>query len=386
VIDSVVLKLEAGQFKVLDDKCFDGKETKQVNGKFSVTAAFSSQARLSKQQGEYFPRITLPERLDKKADGTKEIIKTLEIQVSLPKLMYGTNLLEVDSADLETIYFKLVLALEKIHIRTTTYDLGKAVLKRVDFSKVIRLPDYLGEARQVLRILANFNYKPHSDFAVKQYNDVSEGMALKFWNNTQGYVIYDKVGEIIANGYTKMEQGLIKEFQQKKQKRNVIKFELSLERKQSLEAVLRRFISTKRHDFTLSDIMGSSDISKAILLEAFDKVYSSSTTGIVTLSQMAENELEQYLLSKDLGVKRHALLHYLVNMTTKIGVAAMWAQMAERMKGGTYDRYKKEVALILTELGQITGNIPNLIGYLRNQHQKFAIYKVKSYDSNVKYC
>ena len=64
----------------------------------------------------------------------------------------------------------------------------------------------------------------------------------------------------------------------------------------------------------------------------------------------------------------------------------MWAQMAERMKGGSYDRYKKEVSLILTELGQITGNIPNLIGYLRNQHQKFAIYKVKSYDSNVKYC
>ena len=249
------------------------------------------------------------------------------------------------------VYFKLVNDLEKIHIRTTTYDLEKAILKRIDFSKVIRLPDYLGEARQVLKILDDFNDKPRSDFTRKHFFDVSEGMALKFWNNTQGYVIYDKFGEIIANGFTKMELGLIKEILEKKLKRNVIKFELSLERRQSMEAVLRRFIQAKKKDFTISDVMQNVDISRSLLLEAFDKVYNPTTTGLVTLGQMEENRLEWYLLDKKMGVKKHALMFYLVNMATKIGVAATWDNLKQRMKGGSYDTYKKEVALAMTELG-----------------------------------
>ena len=244
----------------------------------------------------------------------------------------------------------------------------------------------MGEARQVLKTLDDLNDKPRSDFTHKYFFDVSEGMALKFWNKTQGYVIYDKFGEIIANGYTKMEQGLIKEILEKKLKRNVIKFELSLERKQSLEAVLRRFIPVKQKDFTLSDIMQNTDISRSILLEAFDKVFNPLATGLITLGQMEENRLEWYLLEKNWSVKKHALMSYLVNMTTKIGVAATWDTLKQRMKGGSYDTYKREVALAMAELGQLSGYTPNLVAYLRNQHQKFAIIRPKSYDENVKYC
>ncbi len=376
MIDSATIILEASQFKVLDYECFDGRENKQINGKFSVTTTFCQKfAEAEKKQGNYFPRISLPNNTVKRPDGKKEQVKTLEIQASLPKSRHGTNLWEADSTDLEPIYFQWVNDLAKIHIQTTTNALSKAVLKRIDFSKVVRLPDSLGEARAVLKLLANFNYKPHSDFAIKQFNDNSEGMALKFWNTTQGYVIYDKLGEVIANGHTKAEQGLIQAFKEGKLKRNVIKFELSLQRKPSLEAVLRRIIKTKSKNFTLSDVMATKDISKAILSETFNKVYGHITMAIVSLSQMKENELEQYLLSKNLGFNRHALLSYLVNMTTKIGVAAMWGQMEERMGGSSYDRYKKEVSLIITELGEIPNTLPNLIQYLRYQHQKFEIYR-----------
>lgn len=384
MIDSAVLQMPAGTFKVLDGKCFDGEESKQLNGKFSVTSAFSSQTKIAKKEGYYFPRVILPKV--RKGNVTNDTVSSVEIQASLPKVLYDTNALEIDHTDLQRLYFKLVNDLAKIHIRTTTHDLEKAVLKRLDFSKVIRLPPYLGEARQVLKVLDDFNDKPRSDFTRKHFFDVSEGMALKFWNNTQGYVIYDKFGEIIANGYTKMELGLKKEILEKKLKRNVIKFELSLERKQSMEAVLRRFIPDKKKDFTLSDVMQNTDISRSLLLEAFDKVYSPTTTGLVTLGQMEENRLEWYLLEQNWGVKKHALMSYLVNMATKIGVAATWDTLKQRLKGGSYDKYKREVALAIAELGQLTGYTPNLVAYLRNQHQKFAIIRPKSYDDNVKYC
>jgi hypothetical protein len=148
MIDSVVLKLEASQFKLLDSSYFDGKETKQVSGKFSVTSVFANPAKIAAQDGHYFPRITLPERSIKKVDGSKEKVRSLEIQVSLPKLIYDTNAIEVGNTDLEAILTRLLYCLEKVHIKTTKQELSKATLKRVDFSKIVRLPDYLGGARQ----------------------------------------------------------------------------------------------------------------------------------------------------------------------------------------------------------------------------------------------
>lgn len=377
MIDSVVLLLRPGQFKIKDSSHFTGKETKQIHGKYSSGSKFSNRSALAKKEGLYFPRIVLPERVEKKADGTKWKVKTLEIQVSLPKLIYKTNIFEVDYTDYNSINTKLVKCLEEIGVVAKPEELRKAVVKRVDFSKVIRLPPYFGTARQVIKLLSNFNYKPNSEFTLKEYNDASEGIALKFWNYTQGYVIYDKFSEVIGNGYTLFELELVRAIQEGRLKKNVIKFELSLQRKQSLEAVIRRHIPNKKKDFTLFDILVNKDIAKEVLLEVFDKVFNPTNTSILTLAEMQENRVEQYLADRNLGVKQHALLFYLVNKATKIGELGLWEELRAKVRGGSFDRYKKEVASILADLGQIDGNTPNLINYLRKQHQKFEILRPK---------
>ncbi len=372
-----MLLLKSDQFKIKDSSHFTGKETKQIHGKYSSSSKFSNRSAMSKKDGVYFPRIILPERVEKKVDGTKWKVKTLEIQVSLPKLIHKTNVFEIDGSDYNAINIRLAQCLEEVGIATSSEQLRKAVVKRVDFSKVIRLPTYLGVARQVIRSLANFNYKPNSDFTLKEYNDASEGIALKFWNYTQGYVIYDKFSEVIGNGYTLFELDLVRLINEGKLKKNVIKFELSLQRKQSLEAVLRRHIPNKKKDFTLFDVLANKEIAKTVLLEVFDKVFNPTNTAIITLAEMQENRIEQYLADKNLGLKQQALLFYLVNKATKIGELGLWEDLRVKVKGGSFDRYKREVGKILEDLGQIDGNTPNLINYLRKQHQKFEIIRPK---------
>lgn len=373
MIDSVVLILEDGQFEVKDDSLFDGKDGKQIRGKFSNSSAFCYRyAEEQKKKGRYFPRIQLSETSQNRGNGIEKM-KVIEIQVSFPKLIYGTNLFEIDGHALDKICNMLVACLKELGIETQNPEIHRAVVKRVDFSKIIRIPNYFGNSKQVINLLSKFNYKPRAEFSQKQYFGDYEGQTLKFWNKTQGYAIYDKFGEFMSNAHTLFEQELAKTLEEKNARHNLVKFELSLQRKQSMEAVLRRHIKAKKEDFTLSEILLNRDLARSILLEMFDKIFSNTHTTLLTLAEMKENDLEGYLLSKNLSLKSHSLMFYLVNKTTKNGVAAVWEELKHRAKGGTYDRYKKEISLAMVELGELSGNTANLIRYLREQHERFEL-------------
>ncbi|HDQ22349.1 MAG TPA: hypothetical protein ENN28_00045 [Candidatus Uhrbacteria bacterium] len=374
MIDSVVLQLNKGDYTICENNKLEGVRAQQGKG-FIVNSKYCKDfADKMKKDGLYFPVITLP----RSKSGKKEIKEFLEIQVSLPKLVYGSNIYEIDYSDLDNILNKLLICLKQIGIETNKENLKNATLKRVDFSKIILLPEYLGTSKQVIKKLAEFNYKPSSDFDLKEYNNNSDGITIKFYNKTQGYAIYDKFGEIINNGYTLFEKDIIKALEDKRLKKNVIKFEFAHQRKQSLEAFLRKRIKTKSQGFTLPDVLQDKNIAKDILLEIFDKVYSPATQALITLSEMQENRLEQYLRDKNLPLKKRAFISYLVNKATKIGAKGLFEELREDLSGGSYDRLKKEISLILVELGDISQDLPNLLQYLRAKHDEFKIIKPES--------
>lgn len=376
MIDSVTLQMDKG-FRIRNRKLFDGKVTKQVNKSFSVVSSFSNKAKELKKQGRYFPSVRPSNKTVKRFNGTVEKVETLEIQVSLSKLLYGCNIFDVDIDEYEEIVSKLVSALKELEIDTDKDAIKNAIVKRVDLAKVIKLPDYMGTAKQVIKKLSAFDFKPSSDFQYKQYFDPSDGISLKFWNKTQGYVVYDKISEIVGNGYTLFEQDVIKAVEEDKLKKHIIKFELSLQRKQSLEAVLKRHIPKPQNNYRLYDLLYNKKAVRDILLETFNKVYGQTNIALVSLSEMKENELEQYLVSRKLKPKTKGWLYYLVNKTTKIGVKGMWEELRRELRGGSFDRYKRDIAEILAELGEINGNTANLIGYLRSQHEQFEMIKPK---------
>jgi len=86
-----------------------------------------------KNNGLYFPMISI---LNSKG-GHQDPKSVLEIQVSLPKLMYGTNFFEVDKPDINIIYQKFLSILNQLGIETSVDQLKLAIVKRADFSKMI---------------------------------------------------------------------------------------------------------------------------------------------------------------------------------------------------------------------------------------------------------
>ena len=373
MIDSIVLQLQSGQFRLREKNRFN-EARKQQNRGFSVDTRHCNEHATSwRKKGVYCPMFTLPMR----TKGLSEPQYDLEIQTSLPKLVHATNLFDVDRTDLGLIFEKLIFFLDDFGIDTAKTELEKGIIRRADFSRIFILPDYLGRANEVVRTLAYFDYKPQSDFRTRDYCIGNEGIANKFLNTTQGYVVYDKFAEILSKGFTKQEMKLKELYEQGRIKRNALRFELSLQRKTSFEAVVNRRVKTgKKKDFYLEEILDE-DLARNILRDAFEKVFSNLAVGLISLSQMDDNKLWAYLDGSGLSQNKQEKLYYWVRMATKSGIDGTWEQMKLKLKGGSVSQRKKEVSLALQELGTISGKVPNLIDFLRSEHDRFEIIKPK---------
>lgn len=374
MLDSVVLQLNSGQFKLREQNRFNEAKTHQGKA-YSVKSRFNAEyAKSWAKKGIYCPMF----ELSTKKEGLNEPKDTLGIQFSIAKLLYGTNLFDADVNDGEPVRQKLLFFLNDLGVDTTKDELKKAVVRRADFSKIIKLPDYLGEADEIVRVIQFFNYKTQSQYRYREYANGKDGIVVKFWNKTQGYAIYDKFAEILNEGFTKKELEIQGLYQQGRFKRNAIKFELSLQRKDAFEAVVRRRLSGgKKKNFYLDEILNK-DLSRGILLDTFNGVFNDVAMGLIALSQMEDGRLYAYLAASNLSQAKQEKLYFWVRLATSFGIAGTWERLGIKYKGGSVGRCKQEISLALQELGKITGNVPNLIEFLRVEHEKFEIIKPKN--------
>jgi hypothetical protein len=370
MIDSIVWRLEKDQFKISNELAFDGESSKSIRGRFNTTSIFVSKyATNRKKQGVYFPHIEI------KKDKREGAIKALEIQASLPRLDFESSLFEVDESRLDPINDKTIRLLKEVNIIVSKEELKKAVIKRADFCKNIIIPPYFGTATQIIRKLEGFNYKQSSGFKHWENLDNEEGVKINFYNTSQGYVLYDKVLEINSNGYTTLEGRLKEASKQGRLKNNVIRFELSFHKQATFEACVRKHLKNKKKHFTLEDILNR-DLAKGILLEAFDKVYQPSFIHTLTLGEMKENELEDFLISKNLSVREYAFLYYWANKAIKIGIQQSLEELKNRTSSNSYNIYKKKIRQTLEEFNKdepIIGYTSSITGYLREEHKRFTI-------------
>lgn len=369
MIDSVVIKINMEKVLVKNYYYLDGRTTSQGFG-YKIETRFCKKYRgEQKKRGIYFPSVEVKKK--KTGDGKTEHI--IKIQVSFPKMLYGSNAFEISSWDLELICQRLSEKLKEIDIIVSPETIKKAIVVRIDFSKIIKLLRYFGTADQVIKKIYSFNYKFRSEFRIKEYR-LGGGSWIKFYNDNQSYMIYDKIGHILDEGWTTKEKEIANDFKKGKIKRDALKFEFSLHRKNGMDRFLKKRIEGKTKDFLLEEILNE-ELSKKILLDVFDNVFNDIAIGLISLSEMDDNNLRAYLDSSNLSMGRQIMLYYWVSMATKNGYAGVIGRLKEKYKGGSVSRHKKEIALALQELGKTPGNTPNLIQFLRDKHEEFEIIK-----------
>jgi len=376
--DSVNFYLEEDQFTLESEKFFDGKKTNKIDGRYDSETIFIKGIRENMiNNKKYYPSVNLTYKtIGNKIIGKKKV-RRLELQTSIPKTCYGTNKFETSSIVDQNLFLKRTneyLKMAKVSIDVKRLE-NNSVLTGLAFPKSIILPAYFGTAEQVIKKIAPFDYKPRSKFRFREYGDEWEGIYIKLFNPTRGFGAYCKYSEILNKGYTLIEEEIKRQVLEGRQAKNEIRFELTSQKKQSLDAILSRFIPEKKKNFTLHDIFMHKDISQKLLLEQFDEVFNSINITLITLSEMKENKLDYLLRSKILNFKNRAEMFYLVNMTTKIGLRQTLRQTKQELSSSTFDRLKRELKEVIDELGELGEITPDLIGFLRSELVRFEPIK-----------
>lgn len=351
MIDSVTLRIT--DFIVYSDKHFTKAHHKELKGEFGVFGVYTTRYTTYPQQcakeGRYFPQVTIIERKRRTKRGMMPASRDLLVQVSLPKLVFGTSIFDFDERLMSVAASRISETLKEIGLGVSPEVVLKAVVTRVDFSKIIQIAPSYGTTDRILRALAPYDMKQSSDFNRRDYHDGRDGFYVKFYNSSQGLVLYDKFDEIVANGKTNLEQEIARQYKQGKWTKGALRIELSLQKKQTVDSAMRQFTRTKKMQFTLQEVAKNA-LAKSCLLRVFESVYVTDFNRLVRLAGLKDTELVQVIENHTDNFRDRAVLYYLAHRIRDRGLKAVIEDLKRQTSPATVGRYKRAVEAVLGDV------------------------------------
>lgn len=373
MIDSVTIHIS--NYILYSAEFFTKEEHKTLKGEYGIfggyTTRYTTYPQQCKAEGRYFPQVHIVERYRRGKMGMVPVKRILAVQVSLPKLIFGSSIFDMDETLLSVAVQKIVDALGEIKIGVKPEDVLEAVVVRVDYSKILKISASYGKTSRILKALMPYDMKQSSDFNRRDYHDGRDGFYLKFYNSSRGFVIYDKFDEILTNGKTKLEQEIAREYKAGTWTSGALRIELSLQKKQTVDAVLRRLLKseTRKKDFTLRDAVNK-NVAKAILIETFDAVYVTYFNRLIQLGNLKNTELLHLIGEHAPDFRDRAVLYYLAHRVREQGLKQAMEELKRDTSTATVGRYKRAIETILSKVEAKKDNV-DAIPYLRRKLAEF---------------
>lgn len=144
------------------------------------------------KQQVYYPFVVYNSFLPK--GGVRGIIKQLEVDVSLPKVVYGNNLYELDNRDWNTVCRALSSKLQAMGIHINPQDVGLGTVQQVEYSKNI----LTGKVPVPYILEELYQAKPMNNYMDIQKVSYRNGESLYFYCGSYDVLFYDKGAEILG--------------------------------------------------------------------------------------------------------------------------------------------------------------------------------------------
>lgn len=143
---------------------------------------------LYKERGHYYPTVRYCERPI--GGGLRGITWEVSIEFSVPKLLYGNNLYEVDETDRDTIFDVLYQRLQEMGFSFIAYDdIEHMAVRRLDVGKNIPMQNGV-EVRNAIRMLGSSDISRW--FAESDRTYANGGISVQYRSNDEEIIIYDK--------------------------------------------------------------------------------------------------------------------------------------------------------------------------------------------------
>lgn len=251
------------------------------------------------QSGGYMPKLTIIR--------TRQGI-ILRIELSLPKLMFGNNVEELDNQDFEAVQEKLVKALALMGVEVHDEALSRAEVAAIHFGKNIPLTDY-SSITMIMGELQKMNLTQRLDLTRTEYRN--EGHALRCHANDFELIFYDKLrdlekarispkrsigGDGTRHRHILDELGLHPKIQ-------ILRMELRFAKRKKLKSVLAKLGMEQNLIF---QEMFSRELAKSILLHYWQEI--ASDMAILAPSAAQPEDIFEALARASKGKRKAATL------------------------------------------------------------------------------
>lgn len=187
MIDTIILLFPTHQFRISKPHAFTPNADLVYQNKAVKSAQNPSKQEL--KSGIYKPRLTLSRR--KNLQGICEVMLTIEF--SVPKLLFGNNIEELQQKDFAAVVFKLQIILHDMGIEISLLDLQTADIISIHYCKNIILTDGSTPFHYIQKIK---EVAAPSTLDHNQTNYRNSGHCFKWHCNAYEVVFYDKIFDL----------------------------------------------------------------------------------------------------------------------------------------------------------------------------------------------
>lgn len=382
MIDTVTLEITIG--KRLDEKDFEttveitNKKTSDGKGSFVGYQNIKLCWPVGEiVPGEYLPQVNYvyyPNPLKKKGD-RRLYCSAYRITMSVPKFLYGNNIVEVGEDQFEDVVGKLYSKLKLLNLpnKITQDDIRRAIVRRVDFGKNIILPGR-ASTNTLASILERSEHRIGSRYAQVQYR---VGDLYREGPKGRQLIVYDKIAEIrnTSDSLCDIEKLFIG--LQDANLLQVVRVEVQEQNTKQLKVDLKS-LNESIDRITFKD-MFSADLARKFLMKYWGRLVKTIGTEIEPLGPDHQLEVIESLLMSNSPQKSFAKLGFSI-LTGECGLNKVKKAFCKYNDSRLWSRTKKELFVLLDSkveypyiqiIGETINNIgTSLVHYEDNKEDK----------------
>ena len=235
MLDTVILQILIDYSAIIDHNQFKPSTEKILEDKRGFLKCVNNPSKIDKEKWGYMPRLAIIKR-------GKNIY--LKAEFSVPKLLFGNNLDEMEEKNFNEVVSKLRKTIEQMGVRLWTHEIEKAEVISFHPSKNIPLskgytPSFA--IRELSKI--NLNQK----LELERVGFRNDGEALQFYSNQHSLVFYDKINDLnkptkraIDKNQIKQQTDLFEYIKKEKRNLEVLRIEIRLSKKRKMNEVLKK--------------------------------------------------------------------------------------------------------------------------------------------------
>lgn len=303
MIDTIKLTLNKSMFTILNKDRFIKDRQNSMRGYFTLV---QNPTPSELKRGIYKPRLTLANRFNDSGSSQK----TLSIEFSIPKLIFGNNFDELTGDEFPEVIQKLVPILKEMGVYLFSKNrLINAPVSAIHYSKNIALTDYT-TPYTYLEQLSKLNINQNLDTDRTSFRN--EGHSFKYRANSFEVAFYDKLKDLQqakkSNKRAEEKDNAIQlnllDLINPKKPFEVIRMEIRLNKRQKIKHILKLIQNEVEPTFIN---LFNQNISKKVLLHFIDEV-ENALPPLLAYHQNSPKKLFSGFLIANPGIKLNKLL------------------------------------------------------------------------------